>query len=454
MGTGAGPREQPGGRRCLTCTGWTPSPCCAASAARACSSRVADVRGHAPRAAGTKMVVATEQTWGSIGGGNLEETAIARARALLEAGGREPETLTVSLNDKAHTDHGRQCCGGEVTVLLEPLAVVPSVAIFGLGHVGLELARILSRHDVELHLADSRAAYVDPRALAVLDGARHRPRPPRPAPRGGARRGAARDARARDDPRPRGGLRAVRRGAALRPPGEHRADRVGGQVAALREGACASRATPTRRSPGSAARSAPARRARSPPPSRSASPPSCCTPSTTPPCRTVDDARPGAGPRHSRRPADRRGAAQRRGRLPPARRRRDRRARGPRHAAGRPPRRRGARPARRRAAARPGGHPRALPAGAGDRRAGDAAAGVARAVRAARGGAAGGAVVRRGGGRGVRRRPGVGGDHHGAGVRLALRLRRGRPLHPGRPGRPAGSPAGWSSATATCPPPC
>ena len=55
-------------------------------------------------------------------------------------------------------------------MLLEPLAVVPAVAIFGLGHVGLELARILSRHDVELHLADSRAAYVDPGALAVLDG--------------------------------------------------------------------------------------------------------------------------------------------------------------------------------------------------------------------------------------------------------------------------------------------
>ncbi len=41
-------------------------------------------------------------------------------------------------------------------MLLEPLAVVPSVAIFGLGHVGTELARILSRHDLELHLVDGR----------------------------------------------------------------------------------------------------------------------------------------------------------------------------------------------------------------------------------------------------------------------------------------------------------
>ncbi len=143
---------------------------------------VAEARGHAPRAAGTKMVVAETETWGSIGGGNLEETAIARSRGLLDAAAREPETVVVSLSDRAPADHGRQCCGGEVTVLLEPLVVVPSVAIFGLGHVGMELARILSRHDLELHLADSRASYVDPRALAVLDGpaavhAHHAPLP-------------------------------------------------------------------------------------------------------------------------------------------------------------------------------------------------------------------------------------------------------------------------------------
>ena len=48
-------------------------------------------------------------------------------------------------------------------MLLEPLAVVPSVAIFGVGHVGLELARILARHDLDLHLVDSRADHLDRR---------------------------------------------------------------------------------------------------------------------------------------------------------------------------------------------------------------------------------------------------------------------------------------------------
>ncbi len=125
------------------------------------------VRGHAPREAGAKMVVAADATWDSIGGGNLEATAVARARAMLAEGtSRIPELMSLSLNDKAPVEHGVQCCGGEVTIVLEPLAVVPSVAIFGLGHVGVELARILARHDVELHLVDSRAEQASEAALA------------------------------------------------------------------------------------------------------------------------------------------------------------------------------------------------------------------------------------------------------------------------------------------------
>lgn len=134
------------------------------------------VHGHSPREAGAKMVVATDRTWDSIGGGNLEATAVARARALLADSASRPrgipELMSLSLNEKAPAEHGVQCCGGEVTILLEPLAVVPAVAIFGLGHVGLELARILARQDLELHLVDSRAGHVEPSRLVELAGGR------------------------------------------------------------------------------------------------------------------------------------------------------------------------------------------------------------------------------------------------------------------------------------------
>lgn len=129
------------------------------------------VRGHAPRDAGAKMVVGSERTWGSIGGGNLEEAAIVRARTMITDGAGEVVTETVKLNPHAKNDFGRQCCGGEVTILFEPLAARPTIAIFGVGHVGFEIARIVSRWDARLVLVDSRSAELDPlRLVEITDG--------------------------------------------------------------------------------------------------------------------------------------------------------------------------------------------------------------------------------------------------------------------------------------------
>ncbi|MFF4186372.1 xanthine dehydrogenase accessory protein XdhC [Streptomyces sp. NPDC001691] len=129
---------------------------------------VVTVRGHAPREAGAKLVVGRTGTWGSIGGGNVEAVAIDRAREMIAAAKAEPELIDFALNDKVSNRHAVQCCGGTVSVLLEPLPVVAAVAIFGVGHVGLELARILARQDLDLHLVDSRSDVLRPERLGVL----------------------------------------------------------------------------------------------------------------------------------------------------------------------------------------------------------------------------------------------------------------------------------------------
>ncbi|NAZ14911.1 xanthine dehydrogenase accessory protein XdhC [Glutamicibacter soli] len=125
---------------------------------------VVSVRGHTPREAGAKFVVTDRELLGTIGGGNMEMLVAARARQMLASSARSPEQLVLRLNDKAAADFGRQCCGGEAVVLLEPVPARPVIAVFGIGHVGLELAHILARHDVELVLCDARAEQ-----LAQLD---------------------------------------------------------------------------------------------------------------------------------------------------------------------------------------------------------------------------------------------------------------------------------------------
>jgi xanthine dehydrogenase accessory factor len=131
---------------------------------------VINVRGHAPRDAGAKMLVGTDQIWGSVGGGNLEETAVRRARELIMTGSSATEIIESRLNEHVRGDHGRQCCGGEVSLLLEPFLARPAIAIFGVGHVGFELARILSRLEIQLHLVDSRAEQLDQLRLADVTG--------------------------------------------------------------------------------------------------------------------------------------------------------------------------------------------------------------------------------------------------------------------------------------------
>lgn len=129
---------------------------------------IVEVRGHAPRDAGTKMVVSATRTWGSVGGGNMEISAITRARTMLTAGTGAPELIEFGLTEHAPAEHGRQCCGGQVRLLIETVGVRPTVALFGLGHVGAELARILSRLDLTLHLVDSRPGILDDEVRQVL----------------------------------------------------------------------------------------------------------------------------------------------------------------------------------------------------------------------------------------------------------------------------------------------
>ncbi|MFL6161073.1 MAG: xanthine dehydrogenase accessory protein XdhC [Jatrophihabitantaceae bacterium] len=132
---------------------------------------VVEVRGHAPRGPGSKMVVSADRAWGSVGGGNLEQSAIEQARAMIAAATTTPELRETALTERSSNAHGRQCCGGTVRLLLEPLPARPVVAVFGVGHVGYELARILSRLEIQLHLIDSRAEQLDRLRLAdVVDG--------------------------------------------------------------------------------------------------------------------------------------------------------------------------------------------------------------------------------------------------------------------------------------------
>ncbi len=185
---------------------------------------VAVAKGSTPRESGARMLVTERASAGTIGGGRLEYEAIGRARALLAAGEVRAELL-MPLGPEIG-----QCCGGHVTLRLRRMdppglaelataeaaeaRKLPSVLLFGAGHVGQALASSLAPLPVQ--------AVLDRRAGRGVSGTDARRRA------GGCDRSPSRRGRgrtewgfvSRPDTQPRARLHALRGGAA---PGRLRA---------------------------------------------------------------------------------------------------------------------------------------------------------------------------------------------------------------------------------------
>lgn len=115
---------------------------------------IAAARGSVPQEAGAKMIVtARGRRCGTVGGGRVEEAAIAEARALLDAA-HGPACLTREWN--LQKDIG-MTCGGVVTMFFEVFhrASWP-VVIFGAGHVAQALVRVLVTLECRISVIDSR----------------------------------------------------------------------------------------------------------------------------------------------------------------------------------------------------------------------------------------------------------------------------------------------------------
>lgn len=138
---------------------------------------VTGTKGSTPREAGTFMLVSEAGLWGTIGGGNLEFTAIDRARAIL-AGSKPAGPITFTLGPETG-----QCCGGVVEVALSRLDEAgrealrvryleqrwrhPDIFVFGAGHVGRALAIALAPLPLRVVMVETRPGETDGLPQAV-----------------------------------------------------------------------------------------------------------------------------------------------------------------------------------------------------------------------------------------------------------------------------------------------
>jgi xanthine dehydrogenase accessory factor len=115
---------------------------------------VIGTKGSTPRDAGAKMLVtAKSESFGTIGGGNLELKVQKEAQDyLLRAmSGRERFPLCYKTG---------QCCGGALEVYYELVGVSPQLVIFGAGHVAQAITETLKDTPFKLTVVDERQEFL------------------------------------------------------------------------------------------------------------------------------------------------------------------------------------------------------------------------------------------------------------------------------------------------------
>jgi xanthine dehydrogenase accessory factor len=123
---------------------------------------VSEAHGSVPRGCGTRMLVSATRAAGTIGGGHLELKAFEHARQMLARDDGSVSSLHLPLGPALG-----QCCGGAVTLRFERLqprhlqawpAGVPlfHLQLYGAGHVGRAIARVLATLDVQVDWVDER----------------------------------------------------------------------------------------------------------------------------------------------------------------------------------------------------------------------------------------------------------------------------------------------------------
>lgn len=114
--------------------------------------------GSTPQSVGAKMLVHTDGSiLSTIGGGNLEAEIIKESLKVIKS--CKPERFTYDLSKGGNVG---MVCGGTLEVFIEPVSPMPTLYIFGGGHISLYLTKMAN-------LAGFKILIIDPHESANPD---------------------------------------------------------------------------------------------------------------------------------------------------------------------------------------------------------------------------------------------------------------------------------------------
>ncbi len=132
---------------------------------------VIEVKGSAPQKAGARMLVYSDgRISGTIGGGAIEKKAIEFALSTMLS--TDPQFKQYKLEQDLE-----MLCGGHMSLFFEPMSPPKPLYIFGAGHIGRALCRILEGAGFAVTIIDNRPEYADPDRIPAVSNILVKPYP-------------------------------------------------------------------------------------------------------------------------------------------------------------------------------------------------------------------------------------------------------------------------------------
>lgn len=136
---------------------WEAVVACRRSGKAAALATITSTLGSTPGKDPMKMLVRGDGTIvGSVGGGCLEAEVWEHAKTVMET--LRPMTVDFSLTEKDYPDSGL-ICGGRLEVFIEPVTL-PTLHVFGAGHVGAATARLAESVGLRVAVYDDREDFL------------------------------------------------------------------------------------------------------------------------------------------------------------------------------------------------------------------------------------------------------------------------------------------------------
>ncbi|MEA2104299.1 MAG: XdhC/CoxI family protein [Candidatus Cloacimonadota bacterium] len=125
---------------------------------------IVDTKGSVPAKIASKIIILSNgETFGTVGGGELENAVIQKGLELLKNNRNQTYSFDLSQSESDSSENVGMLCGGNVWVFFESITPKTELYIFGGGHISQSLQKIIDRQKFQIIIVDNRKDFANPK---------------------------------------------------------------------------------------------------------------------------------------------------------------------------------------------------------------------------------------------------------------------------------------------------